>query len=143
MLAVSSATLGYAGVAAPLGSRTMAPVMETVSDLKDLSSKLNPAVGFWEPIGLMANVAETEEATVGWFRHAEIKHGRVAMAAFVGFCVQSNFCFPWNLANGIAYSDIAAAGGPAAQWDALVRAQAASKAAPKAKPKPRGAEKKS
>ena len=68
MLAVSSATLGYAGVAAPLGSRTMAPVMETVSDLKDLSSKLNPAVGFWEPIGLMANVAETEEATVGWFR---------------------------------------------------------------------------
>jgi len=128
MLAVSSATLGYAGVAAPLGSRTMAPVMETVSDLKDLSSKLNPAVGFWEPIGLMANVAETEEATVGWFRHAEIKHGRVAMAAFVGYCVQANgICFPWNIQSNfgnfdlptVSFADISAAGGPADQWDAL------------------------
>jgi len=68
---------------------------------------------------------------VGWFRHAEIKHGRVAMAAFVGFCIQSNgIAFPWNLqaplpggVNAgiptISFADISAAGGPADQWDAL------------------------
>merc|ERR1719456_1092553 len=68
--------------------------------------------------------------TIGWFRQAEIKHGRVAMAAFVGYCVQANgICFPWNLqgpflnlnANTpvITFGDISAAGGPADQWDAL------------------------
>ena len=48
------------------------------------------------------------------------------MAAFVGFCVQSNgIVFPWALTGKafpgetIMFSDIAAAGGPADQWDAL------------------------
>ena len=42
------------------------------------------------------------------------------MAAFVGFIVQSNgICFPWNLTGDTPFSAIAAAGGPAAQWDAL------------------------
>jgi hypothetical protein len=68
--------------------------------------------------------------TIGWFRHAEIKHGRVAMFAFVGYCVQANgIHWPWNLQmpmgsvnSGIAtisFADISAAGGPADQWDAL------------------------
>ena len=43
------------------------------------------------------------------------------MAAFVGFIVQSNgIHFPWAMTtSGITYADISAAGGPAAQWDAL------------------------
>ena len=88
-----------------------------------------PPVGFWDPWGL-AELGSDE--TNAWFRHAELKHGRVAMAAFVGYCVQSNgICFPWNLqaplsgspnlANlpTISFADISAAGGPADQWDAL------------------------
>ena len=42
------------------------------------------------------------------------------MAAFVGFCVQSNgIFFPWNLSGDVSYADISAAGGPGDQWDAL------------------------
>merc|ERR1711972_406444 len=96
--------------------------------LEALAKKLNPTVGFWDPL----NIAESSPETIGWFRHAEIKHGRVAMAAFVGYCLQSNgVCFPWNLQAPIgsvgpmatlptiSFADISAAGGPADQWDAL------------------------
>jgi len=98
--------------------------------LEELAKKLNPTVGFWDPLGIAAG--DVRKETIGWFRHAEIKHGRVAMAAFVGYCVQSNgIHFPWNLQGPfgsvgpcaslptISFGDIAAAGGPADQWDAL------------------------
>ena len=67
---------------------------------------------------------------VAWFRHAEIKHGRVAMAGFVGFLIQNaGWHWPWNLQGPlfglnadtpvISFADISAAGGPYDQWDAL------------------------
>ena len=37
--------------------------------------------GIWDPLGL-AEMGSDE--TIAWYRHSEIKHGRVAMAAFVG-----------------------------------------------------------
>jgi hypothetical protein len=93
-----------------------------MEDLEALAEELNPVIGFWDPL----NLAEADfweqgnDATVGFLRHAELKHGRVAMAAFVGFCVQSNdIVFPWKLTGDISFSDIAAAGGPPEQWDAL------------------------
>jgi len=92
--------------------------ISTEAGLAELAKKLNPTVGYFDPLGIGA--AGSPE-TIGWFRHAEIKHGRVAMAAFVGYCVQSNgIYFPWALTtSGITHADISAAGGPADQWDAL------------------------
>ena len=124
MLSTVAALPAYtpAAFAAPTVQRAAAPVMETVEDLKTLSTKLNPVVGYYNPLTLgEASIGSTydSEAAIGFLRHAEIKHGRVAMAAFVGYCVQSNFCFPWELAKGIPYSSIAAAGSPPAQWDAV------------------------
>jgi hypothetical protein len=100
-----------------------------ISDAKglaELATKLNPIVGYWDPL----NIGSASPETIGWFRHAEIKHGRVAMAAFVGYCVQANgIHFPWALQAPIGslnagiptitFGDISAAGGPADQWDAL------------------------
>jgi len=94
--------------------------------LEALAVKLNPKVGYWDPL----RIGEGTKETIAWWRHAEIKHGRVAMAAFVGYCVQANgIHLPGNLqvpdlsvaagTKAISYADISAAGGPADQWDAL------------------------
>jgi len=91
-----------------------------LADLKDLSAKLNPTIKFYDPLNLVdVDIYEMgQDASIGFLRHAEIKHGRVAMAAFVGYCVQSNFHWPWNMSlDGSPFpsTDL----GPEAQWDAI------------------------
>eukprot|EP00310_Coccolithus_braarudii_P019946 CAMPEP_0183339170 /NCGR_PEP_ID=MMETSP0164_2-20130417/6175_1 /TAXON_ID=221442 /ORGANISM="Coccolithus pelagicus ssp braarudi, Strain PLY182g" /LENGTH=268 /DNA_ID=CAMNT_0025509127 /DNA_START=32 /DNA_END=838 /DNA_ORIENTATION=- len=96
--------------------------METIADLKKLALEANPIVGYWDPMNLVEydQWSQGEEATVGFLRQAEIKHGRVAMAAFVGYIVQANgIHFPWGLTGDVSYADISAAGAPPDQWDAL------------------------
>jgi len=91
--------------------------------LEEFAGKLNPIVKFYDPMGLAdGDFWDTgEDATIGWLRHSEIKHGRVAMAAFVGYCVQSNFIFPWpqHLDGTTGPStDLS----PEQQWDAIPEA---------------------
>jgi len=90
------------------------------ADLETTAKELNPLVGYWDPMGL-ADVTFWDfdnEATVGYLRQAEIKHGRIAMAAFVGYCVQSNYNWPFKASlDGSDWpsTDLS----PEAQWDAL------------------------
>jgi hypothetical protein len=140
MLALNLSPLSLS--AAPVVSRVGVPQMmakkaNAKAELEALAEAQQIPMGFWDPLSLADQDfwAQGNEATVGFLRHAEIKHGRVAMAAFVGYIVQANgICFPWALAGGplagkgpfeevagetIMFSDIAAAGAPMAQWDAL------------------------
>ncbi|KAL9188454.1 hypothetical protein ACHAXT_006832 [Thalassiosira profunda] len=71
--------------------------------------------GVWDPLGL-AEIGSDE--TIAWYRHAEIKHGRVAMAAFVGWwAVGAGLRLPGELAYGVNFADIPSKGLEA--WDAV------------------------
>merc|ERR1719420_574943 len=92
--------------------------METLSDLQSLAIEQNPVVGYFDPLKLSEGEfwGQSNEATIGFLRHAEIKHGRVAMAGFVGYCLHENGVhFPWKPFNDPAYEGLSAP----ALWDAL------------------------
>jgi len=86
-----------------------------ISGLQTLAMELNPTVGFWDPLGLASSdfTSLGVPFSVNFLRQAEVKHGRVAMAAFVGYCVQaSGVRFPF-----VPMSESFPS--PEAQWDAL------------------------
>jgi len=95
--------------------------METQEDLKSLAKLLNPTVGYWDPLSIGEESTSlwnyNNERKIAWFRQAEIKHGRVAMAAFVGYCVQANG-FRWTFPMTLSGADWPT-GTPPEQWDAL------------------------
>merc|ERR1719253_274676 len=104
---------------APTGRSTTA-VSETKADLEALAKKLNPTVGFYDPLNLAEAEfwGESNEATIGFLRHAEIKHGRVAMFAFVGYIVHANgIKFPWPM--NLDGTPFPAETNPPALWDAI------------------------
>jgi hypothetical protein len=70
----------------------------------------------YDPLGL-SELGGDE--TLAWFRHSEVKHGRVAMAAFVGWCVTAGagLHFPGELAHGLNFADVPSGGVEA--WDAV------------------------
>lgn len=119
-LVLTLAASASAFAPATTNSRTSVAVQESKADLEALAAELNPIVKFYDPL----NLAEAEfwgctnEETIGFLRHAEIKHGRVAMFAFVGYIVHANgIKFPWAMQmDGTPFPSET---NPPALWDAI------------------------
>ena len=94
--------------------------METGADLATLGKKLNPIIGKFDPLGLAEQNfwGTTEEETIGFLRESEVKHGRIAMFAFVGYIVHANgITWPWPMTmSGEPFPTVSSA--PEA-WDAI------------------------
>jgi len=59
--------------------------------------------GFWDPLKLSYKI---DQETFDSYRLAELKHGRVAQLAILGYLVQEISRFPGELAFGVKFADI-------------------------------------
>ena len=85
-------------------------VSMAVSDLPGISTEVGNVV--WDPLGLSDNM---DEANLRLIRAAELKHGRVAMLAVVGWvwtATGTHFEGLISTSKGISFADLAAAGNP-------------------------------
>mmetsp|Transcript_4508 Transcript_4508/g.13347 ORF Transcript_4508/g.13347 Transcript_4508/m.13347 type:complete len:263 (+) Transcript_4508:62-850(+) len=97
-------------------------MQESIADLKQLQEDLPGPPGYWDPLDLAGSTilaqygVDTVEANIGWFRHAEIKHGRIAMAGFLGFIAQCTDLVSGEHATP-PYRGFVAGVTPQEQWD--------------------------
>eukprot|EP00429_Kryptoperidinium_foliaceum_P033908 CAMPEP_0176164472 /NCGR_PEP_ID=MMETSP0120_2-20121206/84135_1 /TAXON_ID=160619 /ORGANISM="Kryptoperidinium foliaceum, Strain CCMP 1326" /LENGTH=255 /DNA_ID=CAMNT_0017502003 /DNA_START=57 /DNA_END=824 /DNA_ORIENTATION=+ len=119
-LVLASIAAGASAFAPAKQGASVSRTAASKADLEAIAEKANPIVKFYDPL----NLAEADfygmgsEATIGFLRQSEIKHGRIAMFAFVGYIVQSNFVFPWpQTLSGAAHPSVDLS--PEAQWDAV------------------------
>lgn len=120
-LAILSSLIAASAAFAPAQtSKSQTAVAAGKADLEAIAKKANPTIGYYDPLSLADKDfwGKGNEATIGFLRQSEIKHGRIAMFAFVGYIVQSNFVFPW--AQTLAGAPHPSADlSPEAQWDAV------------------------
>jgi len=118
MLAVSSAVMGFAPMPLPMSAvaqRSSGLVMGV-----ETMEGIGPETGMkvFDPYGLSTMGGDK---TLAFFRHAEIKHGRVAMAAMVGFLVHINHIhFPGMLSPtyGVSFESLSNMG-PFDAWNSM------------------------
>eukprot|EP00621_Florenciella_sp_RCC1693_P003933 CAMPEP_0182531068 /NCGR_PEP_ID=MMETSP1323-20130603/7709_1 /TAXON_ID=236787 /ORGANISM="Florenciella parvula, Strain RCC1693" /LENGTH=206 /DNA_ID=CAMNT_0024740531 /DNA_START=61 /DNA_END=681 /DNA_ORIENTATION=+ len=100
----------------PSGRRSAAPAMsmKTVLDMPGIQAP----IGYFDPVGYSTKVSD--EGML-WFRAAELKHSRVAMLAFVGWCMNgAGYHFPGYLseAEGVTFESLSKLA-PKEAWEAM------------------------
>ena len=71
----------------PHVQRTPTVTMQARLDVRDMPG-VTPPLGFFDPVGF---TTDASEGKVKFYREVELKHGRVAMLASVGFLIGEHF----------------------------------------------------
>lgn len=74
-LSLAASAAAFAPSVSNNGRTGLVSVQETKADLESLADALNPKLGFYDPL-MLADYefwGESNEATIGFLRHAEIK----------------------------------------------------------------------
>lgn len=89
-IAVLAAMAGSAAAFAP------APIGKTSMSLNSYENEIGalPPTGFWDPAGLSDGISQEK---FDEYRLAELKHGRVAMMAVLGYIAPETYRFGYNL----------------------------------------------
>eukprot|EP00542_Grammatophora_oceanica_P009156 CAMPEP_0194043512 /NCGR_PEP_ID=MMETSP0009_2-20130614/15114_1 /TAXON_ID=210454 /ORGANISM="Grammatophora oceanica, Strain CCMP 410" /LENGTH=208 /DNA_ID=CAMNT_0038687733 /DNA_START=82 /DNA_END=708 /DNA_ORIENTATION=+ len=84
-LALAGSAAAFTGVPLRTGISSKSSLRMGVDDMIGKSQEFGNRV--FDPLGFSAGASD---ATLAWFRHAELKHGRVAMLAATGWMIQKN-----------------------------------------------------
>jgi Chlorophyll A-B binding protein len=92
MMKVATVLFLISSVAAFTPVSRKSSVKSSLSAWKDeVVVGITPPVGFWDPLGLSAGKSD---ATMNYYREAELKNGRVAMAACLGWYITAGGTHP-------------------------------------------------
>jgi hypothetical protein len=95
----------FATLVATAAAFAPSKVAKTSTSLKafeDEPGVLQPT-GFWDPAKLTSGISQE---TFDQYRLAEVKHGRVAQLAVLGYVAAETYRFPGDIAPGIACKDV-------------------------------------
>jgi hypothetical protein len=112
LCASASAFVSKAPLPVAKRSATSTMMMNTVKDMPGITAP----IGYFDPAGYSETVSP--EAML-WFRAAELKHSRVAMLAFVGWCVNGlGVHFPGQLSSDVSFESLSKMA-PRDAWEAV------------------------
>jgi Chlorophyll A-B binding protein len=98
--AVCALLAASASAFAPVSQKSSS---KTALQAVDLASKVGglPPLGPWDPLGLA-----TSDAVFDQYRAVELKHGRVAMLAVLGYVIPEVYRWPGDIAPGLKFADV-------------------------------------
>jgi len=97
--------------------RAATPTMAFIDTLEGTGEETGGEI--WDPLDIAGSVGD--EALM-WFRAAELKHGRVAMLATIGYMVgAAGITFPGEIAKGVTFASVNE-GGVFSAWSAVPEA---------------------